>query len=267
MSPSEIAGIETLPFSILRRRRNDAAKLTCLVEELAGRETEGGSDRTTGFSKTGGDPGVASVEGGISAASPIPTAAQTNLPSRFVECIGLLDVLTESGEAGGGKIDFNHGEVRLTKFLPQGVESIGEKDGSSRTGQRFERDAGSQRPSVSIVVAPTHFEIFAPGVIPIRRPTAPGDIRSSDRESGMKLAVVDDINGSGRLAQPRRVEGFVRPGTACGQEDHEKDETESLDRAGQVPESAGAIFHPDNSSRTECFQRGGTVIAPLATAR
>src|SRR5450755_667441 len=120
-------------------RWNDASELPRLMEKRTRREAVGGSNRATGFAERGSDPCVASVECGIGTASPIPTFPQTNGPACFIECVSLLDVLAQSGEASSGQIDFDHRETRGIQLLSQRTEPIRKQHRALRAGQRFHR--------------------------------------------------------------------------------------------------------------------------------
>jgi hypothetical protein len=251
-------------WSCLKRscRWNDAPKLPRLIEQRTRGQAVRGGNRATGFAERGGNPCVAGIEGGIRPPSPIPTFPQMNGLSGFVERVGLLDVLAQSGEASGRKINFNDRKLRVIQFRPERAKSISQHYRAPRTGQCLDRDPRSQRFSVAVIITPAHLEIFETRVIAIGGPDPPQDVRSLHRQTCVKRPVINHINGSMRLARPGRIERFGRSGTASGAQEQDGGESDPLDRSRNFPDQPGTTRHPDNSPRSRCFQRMGTRTAP-----
>ena len=195
------------------------------------------------------------MERGVGASSPIPTFPQTNGLAGFVECVGLLDVLAQLGEAAGRKINFNDRKLRVVESRAQRAESIRKQHRAFRASQRLHCGPAGKRFSVGIVVAPANFEIPETRVIAIGWPGPSRDVRSLYRQACMKRAVIDHVNSPRGLTGPRRIERFGWSGAGTGAEKDCGDEHDLLDRSRNFPDQPGPILHPDHSSDALRFQR------------
>ena len=90
----------------------------------------------------------------------------------------------------------------FSSFGAERVESIGEQNRAVRAGQRVHGDPTGQGLPVAVVLAPADFEVLEPGIVAIGRPDPAGDVRSLHGQTGMKRAVIDDVNGPGFFSGP-----------------------------------------------------------------
>ena len=197
--------------------------------------------------------------GTLTVGKPSVAFPQPNGLAGFVERVGLVDVLAQSGKSCGRKIDCNDRKLWVVELRAERAKPVGEQHRALGAGQCFHCDPARERFSVAIIVAPADLQIFETGVIPLGWPDPARDVQSLHGQACVKRAVIDHVNGPRGLAGPGRIERFS--GSSTGTEERYGDESDLPGRSHKSPDQPKAIFHPDNSPRTQYFQRMGPTIA------
>src|SRR5262245_6541630 len=187
------------------RRLDNPSDASGLPENVAGRESPGGRDRTSGGPQRPGRPRVGVGQRVIPAgrqverALPVQRGSHANELAAIVPRVGLLDEAAQRVEAAGGERDLD--ERRSGEELTDGMV---EPDDLQHAGRRPEcrakghpRAAGGGR--IEVTVAPAHFDEANGAELDALRPDCRRDVGATHGEADVP-AVAND---------PYRLDGLV----------------------------------------------------------